>query len=262
MEEVPFAGEHHREPELVGLLDHRFVAHRAAGLDDRGDAARPRPLRRRLRTGRTRRSRTRRRCARPAAFFAAISPDSTRFCWPAPMPTAWRSFTSTIAFDFTCPQMRHASSRSRHCSGVGATLVTTRQSLRVAAKWCGACTRKPPEIWRTSSVSAPGAGASRMRVFLRLLLQRLDRAGVVARRDHDVGLRAGDHPLDGRRVDRPVERDDAAERGPLVAFERTLVGGRRGRRRRATPHGFACLMIAQAGRSPRSCTSCHAASAS
>src|SRR5688572_22945077 len=34
MEEVPFAGEHHGDPELVGLLDALVIAHRTAGLDD------------------------------------------------------------------------------------------------------------------------------------------------------------------------------------------------------------------------------------
>ena len=121
MEEVPFAGEHHREPELVGALDDLLVAHRAARLDDGGDAGRGRGLDAVLeRIERVARAAPPR--ARPAAFWAAISPDSTRFCWPAPMPTAWPSFTSTIAFDFTCPQMRHASSRSRHCSGGGRDL--------------------------------------------------------------------------------------------------------------------------------------------
>ena len=44
MQEVPFAGEHHREPELVGLLDHCFVAHRATGLDHDRDTRRGRGL--------------------------------------------------------------------------------------------------------------------------------------------------------------------------------------------------------------------------
>ena len=134
MQEVPFAGEHHREPELVGLLDDGFVAHRAAGLDHDRDAGRGGGRLDAVFERIERVARARAAARGPAAFFAAISPDSTRFCWPAPMPTAWPSFTSTIAFDFTWPQMRQASSRSRHCSGVGATLVTTRQSLRVAAK--------------------------------------------------------------------------------------------------------------------------------
>src|SRR5689334_23321963 len=37
VEEVTLAGEHHCEPELVGLLDDRVVTHRAARLDDRRD---------------------------------------------------------------------------------------------------------------------------------------------------------------------------------------------------------------------------------
>ena len=61
--------------------------------------------------------------------------------------------------------------------------------------------------------------------------QRLDRSGLVRRRDHDVGLRSGDHALDRRGVDRAVQRDDPAERRPLVALERALVRRRRGRRR-------------------------------
>src|SRR5690348_16270743 len=38
MQEVPLSGEDHREAELVGARDVRIVAHRAAGLDDDGDA--------------------------------------------------------------------------------------------------------------------------------------------------------------------------------------------------------------------------------
>ena len=38
MQEVPFTREDHRQAELVCPLDHRVVAHRATGLDDRGDA--------------------------------------------------------------------------------------------------------------------------------------------------------------------------------------------------------------------------------
>jgi len=37
-------------------------------------------------------------------------------------------------------------------------LVTSRQSLRVEAKWCGSWTRNPPEVCRASSRSAVGAG--------------------------------------------------------------------------------------------------------
>src|SRR5262245_3228870 len=37
VQEVPFAGQHHRDPELVGARDVRIVAHGASGLDDHGD---------------------------------------------------------------------------------------------------------------------------------------------------------------------------------------------------------------------------------
>ncbi len=59
------------------------------------------------------------------------------------MPTAWPSFTSTMAFDFTCPQMRQASSASRHSASVGARLVTTRQSSRVGGEVVGVLHEEP-----------------------------------------------------------------------------------------------------------------------
>ncbi len=71
-----------------------------------------------------------------------------------------------------------------------------------------------------------GCGRFEDASVLALLLQRLDRARLVAGRNHDVGLRAGDHAFDGRVVDGTVQRDDAAERGLLVALERAPVGVR------------------------------------
>ena len=61
VEEVPFAGEHHGDAELVGAFDVGLVAHRATRLHhDRDARPRPRPRCRRG-TGRTRPTRTRRR---------------------------------------------------------------------------------------------------------------------------------------------------------------------------------------------------------
>ena len=62
-------------------------------------------------------------------------------------------------------------------------------------------------------------------MFLRLAISASIVPGSQPGRDHEVGLRAGDHALDGGGVDRAVERDDAAERGALVALERALVRG-------------------------------------
>ena len=175
VEEVPLAGEHHREPELVGASrsPHRRAC--AAGLDDRGHARPPRRLRRRRGTDRTRRSRRAALRPGPPPCFAAISPDSTRFCWPAPMPTAWPSLTSTIAFDFTCPQMRHASSRSRHCSAVGATLVTTRHVVAAAAKWCGCLHEETAGDLAEVERLASGRGRFEDPRVPALRLQRVDR---------------------------------------------------------------------------------------
>ena len=73
---------------------------------------------------------------------------------------------------------------------------------------------------------------------MRLGRARLDQTGVLALGDqgvdgarfpsggeHEVGLRTRDHALGGGRVDRAVQRDDATERGALVALERALVRG-------------------------------------
>jgi hypothetical protein len=71
--------------------------------------------------------------ARAPALSTASLPQSTRFCWPAPTPTAMPSVTTTTALERTWAQTRHAISRSRHWGSVGATLVTTRHSSRPVA---------------------------------------------------------------------------------------------------------------------------------
>ena len=78
--EVPLAGEDHRRAGLLDRLDHLVVALRAARLDDRGDAGVERELRARPRTGRTRRTRARRRsgCGRARAPCRARSSPSRR----------------------------------------------------------------------------------------------------------------------------------------------------------------------------------------
>ena len=62
-----------------------------------------------------------------------------------------------------------------------------------------------------------------MRVFLRRFRRASIDPGVVSGRDHDVGLRPGDHALHRLGIHRAVERDDPTERGALVAFQRPLV---------------------------------------
>ena len=92
------------------------------------------------------------------------------------MPTAWPSFTSTIAFDFTCPQMRHASSASRHSDSVGARLVTTRQSSRAATKWWGVLHEEPARDLAEVEVGRFGRRRLEEPRVLPLLAQRVDRA--------------------------------------------------------------------------------------
>ena len=109
--EMALARKHHGHSRRVGDRHHLFVAH--------GPPARsplrcrlPPPPRRRRRTGRTRPT--------PARSLAPAHPPArpryatllTRFGCPAPMPSNVRSFTSTIAFDLTCLQIRQANARS------------------------------------------------------------------------------------------------------------------------------------------------------
>ena len=142
------------------------------------------------------------------------------------MPTACPSFTSTIAFDFTWPQMRHASSASRHSSSVGARLVTTRQSSR----------RGDELVRRLHEESAgdladveTGSVGRRCLEQARVLALLASSASIVPSSYPGAittsACGPADHPLDRGCVDRPVERNDPSERRPLVALERTLVRG-------------------------------------
>ncbi len=91
--EVAFAGEDHGDAVFVGGGDHLVVADRAARLDHRRDPGRGR----RVEAVAEREERVagarRRPSARPAERSAAMRAESSRFCWPAPMPNAWRSLT-------------------------------------------------------------------------------------------------------------------------------------------------------------------------
>ena len=87
--EVAAVREDHRDAGGVGGLDDLVVAHRAAGLDDRGDAGVDRELRavgeREERVGGERAARSGRRPVARALSIASRT-ESTRLIWPAPMP--------------------------------------------------------------------------------------------------------------------------------------------------------------------------------
>src|SRR6266511_1005588 len=57
--------------------------------------------------------------ARSPALQQAMSTESTRDIWPAPIPTVALPLARTIAFDFTLAATVHANRRSRHSSSVG-----------------------------------------------------------------------------------------------------------------------------------------------
>ena len=212
---------------------------------DRDARPRPRPRCRRG-TGRTRRDAHAPPAARPAAFLAAISPDSTRFCWPAPMPDGLAVLHQhdrvRLHVPADAPRQLGVAPLGRRSAP---RLVTTRQSSRVAAKWCGVLHQEPAaDLAEVERSAAPAAGASRRRVFLRLAIERVDRARLVAGRDHDVGLRAGDHALDGGVVDRAVAAR-RCRRTRSARRTRARAGTRSARSSAtATPHGLACLMMA------------------
>ena len=94
---MPHAGEHHRDARLVGGGDHLVVAHRAAGLDDRGRAGLDRREQavgegeegvggddRALACSGAGQPAA---CAASSALRAAMRAESTRVICPAPMPT-------------------------------------------------------------------------------------------------------------------------------------------------------------------------------
>ena len=121
----------------------------AARLDDR---ARRRPRRRRRgRRGTGRRRRWRARAAdgptrRPGPRRCA--PSRRRFCWPAPMPTAWPSLASTMALerDRGARPARRARGRPtprRSALTLGRRPTTATRSTSTGS---GVCTSRPPSI--------------------------------------------------------------------------------------------------------------------
>ena len=248
VEEVPFAGEHHREAELVGALDDLLVAHRAARLDHRRDARRGRGLDAvGERVERVARARAAARAARGLLRRDLARLDAVllarRRCRRPGRPSRARSRSTSRARRCATRARGRATARR-----VGATLVTTRQSLRVDAKWCGVLDEEAAgdlaEVERLVRRAPAPRGCA---CSCASLCSASIAPGVVARRDHDVGLRTRDHRARRSRrrsggSARRCRRTRSARRTRARAGTRS-----RGRRRRATPHGFACLMIAHAG---------------
>ena len=151
-------------------------------------------------------------------------------------------------FDFTCPQIRHASSASRHCSVVGATLVTTRQSSRPAAK-CGGVLHEEAagdlaEVERVRRRARAPRGAACSCASAR---SASSVPGLVAGRDRRRRP-AARRPF-ARRWRRRSDGCSAtippnAERSSHSSARWYAVARSSAT---ATPHGLACLMMAHAG---------------
>ena len=249
VQEVPFAGEHHREAELVGALDDRrrrciappgwmttATPGRGRGLDAVGErierVARARAAARRGRRPSSPRSRPtrpgsagRRRCRRPGRPSRARSRSTSR---------ARRSATRARA--------------SRHCSAVGATLVTTRQSLAAGRE----VVRRPARGTRRRSggsraSAAPGAGASSSRVFLRFACSASIAPRLVARarsRRRPAGPRPSRSTVASSIGRFSATMPPNADRSSHSSARWYAVARSSAT---ATPHGFACLMIAHGG---------------
>ncbi len=93
-----------------------------------------------------------------------------------------------MALDVVRPQTRHASTRSRHSSSLGARFVTVCHDARGETKASTSCTRTLAPRLRSWRTACSGAGPDSNRVALRRATQLLDRLGRVRRGDDDVGL--------------------------------------------------------------------------
>ena len=130
-----------------------------------------------------------------------------------------------MAFDEVRPQTLQASSRSRHCSSLGASLVATCQRLRGRTEASRSWTRNPPSVWRRLRFDLDGGGrcdhAHVLSLFGKAGKGRLVEGGgdkdVRERAVHDLGPECP--------VYVPTQGDDPAESSDTVPFERPLVGG-------------------------------------
>ena len=159
--EVAAAGEDHRDAGRVGRRDDLVVAHRAAGLDDRGDARLDRRARGRRRTGRTRRRPARRPAASSTrAFSIARRTESTRLIWPAPMPTVAQVAREhdRVGAHVACRRARRTAGRATPPRSARRS-VTTSISSRSSRSMSRSCTSRPPVTWRMSG--SPSSGMRR-----------------------------------------------------------------------------------------------------
>src|SRR4030042_4247688 len=85
----------------------------------------------------------------PACLYA-ISPDSTRFICPAPVPKTFLSLTSTIVLLLVCLATSHATLKSSSCSFVGLAFVGYFNTSGSQPARSRCCKSIPPTTHRTS----------------------------------------------------------------------------------------------------------------
>ena len=121
MQEVTPAGEDHRHPPLVRRLDDLFVAFEPPGCMTAVMPASARASTPSAKGKKASLAATAPRALSPA-FFTAISEESTRLIWPAPIPTVAPSLARTMALLLTTRATRQAKRRSAICCGEGLLL--------------------------------------------------------------------------------------------------------------------------------------------
>ena len=93
--------------------------------------------------------------ARSPARRRAISTETWRLAWPAPIPTVAPLRARTIAFDRTWRTARQAKSRSVSSSSVGRRLVTTWSWPRSSPSSSRVSTSRPPATRLKSRLAMP-----------------------------------------------------------------------------------------------------------
>ena len=78
------------------------------------------------------------------ACLRAISAEPIRFIWPAPTPSVRPSFTTTMAFDFTCLTICQPKFMSSICSAAGFAAVTHISAVTLFVSTSRSCTNRPP----------------------------------------------------------------------------------------------------------------------
>ena len=165
MPEVPAAREDHRG---AGRFDRRDHLVRRASSRRAGSSAVTPAVERELRAVGEREERVRRERRRPRVSGRARAPSrrairtaSTRLIWPAPIPIVCRPFASTIAFEVTCLQTRHAKSQVAPLGLSTARRVTTSIPSRPSTSESRSWTSRPPSTRLKSRSDGSTARRSR-----------------------------------------------------------------------------------------------------